>query len=133
MIVRGSSWRLVVPSSSPKRRQQRAQRGGEQQAAAMPTIDAPMPIAKVSASTDRSTWRARGAERAQQRELLRALRDGDREGVEDQEAADQQRDAGEHEQRDADEAERVREVLRGLLGLLLAGADGEVLGAELAC
>ncbi len=60
---------------------------------------------------------ARGAEHAQQRELLRALRDGDRERVEDQEAADQQRDAGEHEQRRADEAERVGEVLRLLLGL----------------
>ena len=50
---------------------------------------------------------ARGAERAQQRELARALGDRDRERVEDQEAADQQRDAGEHEQRGADEAERV--------------------------
>ena len=53
---------------------------------------------------------------------LRALGDGDRERVEDQEAADEQRDAGEHEQRGADEAERVGEVLRLLLGLLLAGA-----------
>ena len=66
----------------------------------------------VSSSTERSTWRARGAEHAQQRELLRALRDGHRERVEDQEAADEQRDAGEHEQRGADEAERVGEVLR---------------------
>ena len=53
------------------------------------------------------------------------------EGVEDQEAADEQRDAGEDEQRGADEAERVGEVLRLLLRLLLAGAHRE-LGAELA-
>ncbi len=42
---------------------------------------------------------ARGAERPQERELARALGDGDREGVEDDERADEERDAGEHEQR----------------------------------
>ena len=77
--------------------------------------------------------RPRGAEHAQQRELLRALGDGDRERVEDQEAADEQRDAGEDEQRRADEAERVGEVLRLLLGRLLAGADEEVAGPSSFC
>ena len=40
--------------------------------------------------------------------------------------------AGEHEQRGAQEAERVGEVLRLLLGRLLAGADDEVLAELLA-
>ena len=39
----------------------------------------------------------RGADRPQRRELARALGDGDREGVEDDERADEERDAGEDE------------------------------------
>ena len=46
-----------------------------------------------------------GAERAQQRELARALRDGDRERVVDDERADEERDAGEDEQAGLQEAE----------------------------
>ncbi len=66
--------------------------------------------------------RARGAERAQQAELARALRDGDREGVEDDEGPNEQRDVGEDQQEGAQEAEVAFEV-RGLLGgLLFAGA-----------
>ena len=55
---------------------------------------------------------ARGAERPQHPELARALRDGDREGVEDEEAADQQGDPTEHEKDDSEEAELVLDVLR---------------------
>ena len=53
----------------------------------------------------------RGAERAQRRELARALGDRDRERVRDHEAADEERDAAEREQerlQEADEARRVR-------------------------
>ena len=46
---------------------------------------------------------AAGAERAQQPELADPLGDRDREDVEDQEAAHQQRHAAEHEQHDAEE------------------------------
>ena len=66
---------------------------------------------------------ARGAERAQQAELARALGDRDRERVEDDERADEQRDVGENQQERAQEAELGFEV-RGLLGGLFgAGAD----------
>ena len=64
---------------------------------------------------------ARGAERAQQRELARPLGDGDRERVEDQEGADEQRDAGEAS-RPSEEAELVPDVAGLLGGLLAAGA-----------
>ena len=68
---------------------------------------------------------ARGAQRAQQAELADALRDGDRERVEDQEAADQQRHAAEHEQDHAEEAEVVLDVLRLARGGLLPGLDDQ--------
>ena len=53
---------------------------------------------------------ARRADRPQQRELPRPLRDGDRERVEDDERADEERDPGEGEQEDLDERD---EALRG--------------------
>ena len=56
---------------------------------------------------------ARGAERPQRGELARALRDGDRQGVEDHERADEQRDAGEAEQELADHPHALVE-LRGV-------------------
>jgi hypothetical protein len=74
--------------------------------------------------------RARRAERAQERELARALGDGDRERVEDQESADQEGDAGEDQQRGGQEAERLGEVGRLLVCLLLPRAHVEAL-AEL--
>ena len=69
---------------------------------------------------------ARGAERPQRRELPRALGDRDRQGVEDHEAADQQRDAGEAEQHVADHRHPVVEVLRVGLGLRRAVLHLEV-------
>ena len=57
----------------------------------------------------------RGAERAQHRELLRPLHDGDRERVEDQEGADEHGDAGEDEQRGGEEREAFLDVA-GVLG-----------------
>jgi hypothetical protein len=63
-----------------------------------------------------------GAHRTQQPELSRALRDGDRERVEDDERADHQRDVGEHEQERAQEAQVAFEVGGVLRGLLFAGA-----------
>ena len=61
---------------------------------------------------------ARGAERAQQRQLARALRDGDRERVEDQERADQDRDEREREQAGGEEGEALADVVAELVGLL---------------
>jgi hypothetical protein len=64
---------------------------------------------------------ARGAHRPQQGELPRALRDGDREGVEDDERTHEQRDAGEHEQQRVQEAEAVLDRLCRVVGGLLPG------------
>ena len=64
----------------------------------MPITDATNPITSVSSDDRVEHLPARRAERAQQRELARALRDRDRERVEDQEAADEHGDAGEDEQ-----------------------------------
>ena len=61
----------------------------------------------------------RGAERPQCRQLACALRDGDRKGVEDDEAADEERDHAEADEEIADvldEAGDVMLVLRGLVG-----------------
>ena len=61
---------------------------------------------------------ARGAERPQQRQLARALRDGDRERVEDQERADQDGDEREREQPGGEEGEALADVVAELVGLL---------------
>ena len=66
--------------------------------------------------------RARRAERAQQAELARALGDGDREGVEDDERADDQRYVGEDQQEGAQEAELFFEFGGLVGGFLCAGA-----------
>ena len=98
MTVRGAITVPVDGSSIPNDGQQRAQRRREQQAAE----DARRPRRRSRyqrLDDDRvEHLAARRAERAQQRELARALRDGDGERVEDQEAADEHGDAGEDEQ-----------------------------------
>ena len=70
----------------------------------------------------------RGAERAQHRELAGALGDRDREGVEDQERADEQGDPGEDQQRGLDEAGELADVVALGLDVLGAGLDLEVVG-----
>ncbi len=65
---------------------------------------------------------ARAAERAQQAELARALGDGDREGVEDDEGAHHQGHVGEHEQERAQEAEVAFQFGGVVAGLFGAGA-----------
>ena len=64
-------------------------------------------------------WRPPGPSRP---ELARALGDRDREGVEDHEAANEQRDPGEREQRRAEELEARLDVLGLAGGLLLPSA-----------
>ena len=64
---------------------------------------------------------ARGAERPQRRELLRSLRDRDRERVEDDEGADEQGDSAEGEQEVANERDELAHALSVLGGLLGAG------------
>jgi hypothetical protein len=62
------------------------------------------------------------ADRPERRELAHALRDRDRERVEDDERADEERDAREGEQEVADELRERRDVVRLLLRLLVARA-----------
>ena len=63
----------------------------------------------------------RGAEGPERRELPRALRDGDRERVEDHERADEERDPGEGEQEVAEEGRELADLVLGVLRLLHAG------------
>ena len=72
----------------------------------------------------------RRAERAQGGELPRPLRDRDRERVEDDERADEERDAGEREQEVADDRRERRDLARLLVRLLDTGSHLEV-AAEL--
>src|SRR3712207_1061773 len=53
----------------------------------------------------------RRSDRAQQSELARALRDGDRERVEDDERADEQRDPAERQERGLDDVDELLEAL----------------------
>ena len=88
---------------------------------------------------------SRRAERPQQRKLARALRHDDRERVEDDERADEQRDRREHQEHDPEEPEPLLQRLRllvrdgragddldlgahDLLDLLLHGRDRRALG-----
>ena len=94
-----------------------------------PSTDAATPMASASTATAVRTCPRVDAERAQQRELARPLRDGDREGVEDDERADEQRRAGEREQRRREEAaDRVVGGVGLLGGVRGAGLDGHGAG-----
>ena len=72
--------------------------------ASRPTSDAAEPEHHALGDHRAHDLAARRAERAQQPELARALRDRDRERVEDDERADEQRDVGEDQQEGAQEA-----------------------------
>ena len=88
-----------------------------------PTSEATMPIASASTTTEQRTCRREAPERPEGRELARALRDRDRERVDDHERADEERDDAEGEQEVAEEADELVRVL-GVLGRLLgAGAN----------
>ena len=65
----------------------------------------------------------RGAERAQHPELADPLGDGDREGVEDQEGADEDGDEAEDEQEDLQEAEVVADFFGAAVGVFLRRLD----------
>ena len=73
---------------------------------------------------------AAGADEAQQRELTRALADGDRERVEDREGADEQRDGREDQQRRRDERQGVVDRGGELVGDRLAADDLDAGGQQ---
>ena len=88
-----------------------------------PTIAPSTPIAERLDEDRREIWRREAPERAQHPELRHPLGDGDREGVEDQEAADEDRDEGEDEQEGLQEAEVVADFFGAAVGLSAAGLD----------
>ena len=109
---------------------QPAQAGGEQQPAEQPEQRGDQ-ADQAGFEHDRAQHLAAArAQRAQQRQLAGALRDGDRERVVDDEGADEERDAAEDEQRGADEAEGLLEVGRLLGGVLGPGAHLDALAAQ---
>ena len=95
-----------------------------------PITEASRPITRPSSDDRAHDLLARGAERSQRGELAGPLGDRDRQGVEDHERTDEQRDAGEAEQELADHAHSLVE-LRGIV-LRLCGAvlDLQVLRDE---
>ena len=78
------------------------------------------PIARASTTTVGEDLAPRGAERAQHAELGHPLGDRDREGVEDQEGADEDRDEGEDEQEDLQEAEVFADFFGAAVGVFLS-------------
>ncbi len=96
-----------------ERREQRLQALGDADAEhAAPIAEASTPMTSRLEQHRAQHLPARGAERAQRRELTRALGDRDRDRVEDHERADEQRDAAEREQERADGADALAEVAR---------------------
>jgi hypothetical protein len=73
---------------------------------------------------------ARRADSTQQRELPGPLGHEHGEGVEDDEGADEQRHAGEDQQERGDEAERLRQLVLGLVRLRLTGDGLGALGHQ---
>ena len=94
---------LVDGRSMPADANTLAEQLGEPEPAATPITEATVPIASASTTTERSTWRRVAPSARMQRELARALRDGDRERVVDRERADEHGDSSEHEQEDLQE------------------------------
>ena len=114
-IVRVSSTVPLSGRSAPNALNSASRPGREPEAGEQPEHGADARRAAGPRRRPSAGSAARGAERAQQPELARALGDGDRERVEDDEGADEQRDVGEDEQEGAQEAEVVVEVV-SLLG-----------------
>ena len=76
---------------------------------------------------------AGGAQGAEQRELAAALRDQDRERVDDQEDADHQRDPGEDQQERLEEAEDLVERLLVVGDVLVTGLGANARGQHRLC
>ena len=79
-----------------------------------------------SSITETENLPPRRADRPQRRELARPLGDGDRERVEDDEGADEERDGGEGEEEVAEDRGEVAHVVRLLLRLLGRAHDLDV-------
>ncbi len=76
-----------------------------------PMTDAMIPIDERLDDHRPEDLAARGADGSHRRELARALRDRDRERVEDDERADEERDAGEGEQEVLDEVRELADLV----------------------
>jgi hypothetical protein len=85
---------------------------------------------RVSITTERSTCRREAPRVRRVASSRAALGDGDGDGVEDHERADEQRDAAEHEQERAHAAEARGDLLGALSGLLIGGLEPAVGGQQ---
>ena len=114
MIVRLITTRLASGTVRPNDGSTSSSTRASPMPSPSPTSDPARPTMNASASTEPTICAAGAADRAQQPELARALRDEDRERVEDDEPADEQADPGEAEQRGVEEPEQLLDRFRGL-------------------
>ncbi len=125
-MVRGSRAMPAVGMSAPTALKSALMPLATPRPATMPTAEASTPSVSASATTEREHLAAAGAEGAQHRELAAPLRDGDAEGVEDDERADEDGDAGERqEHRREERADRVGRLRGRVGGSLLARLDAD--------
>ena len=121
--------RLRLRKPEPERAEQRLEPLGERDAEREPDEGREEPDHERLEQHGAEHLTPRGAERPERRELARPLRDGDRERVEDDERADEQRDPGEREQEVAEERRELADLVLGVLRLLHArlhlGVGGE--------
>ena len=116
MIVRGSSCSDVLGRSMLNAPSSPCSPTAMPMPATMPSTEATSPTSERLDDHRDDDLPPRRPERAQQRELPGALRDDDRERVEDDERADEQRHGGEHQQRGSEEPELFLQVLGRLVG-----------------
>ncbi len=125
-MVLGSSAIPAVGMSAPMALKSALMPLATPRPATMPTAEASTPSVSASATTDVEHLAAAGAEGAQHGELAAPLGDGDAEGVEDDERADEDGDAGERQEHRREERTDRVGGLRGLVGGgLLTGLDAD--------
>ena len=113
MIVRAPKTVLVDGRSTPAEAKTLFSSFARPRPAATPIAEATVPMASASTTTEREHLAPGGAERPQQRELTRALRDRDRERVVDRERAHDDGNAAEHEQQDLQELHERLQLVEG--------------------
>ena len=109
--VRASNTVPPAGSVEVERAEERVQAGGQPEARADADDRRAEPEGERLDQHRAEHLTARGADRAQHRELTRALRDGDRQRVEDRERAHEDRDAAEHEQDDLDDRDELLQAV----------------------
>ena len=123
ITVRASITRPVVGRSAPNAAKSACSPSATTKPPASPTIRADQPDRRRFEQHRGEDLPARGAERPQHAELRDPLGDRDREGVEDDEGADQHRDVAEDEQDRLQEAEVFADFFGAAVGAFLRRLD----------